>query len=170
LAKEIKGANSACFWMTATLGLALITAAAGGESLRERIVQHIDQAKSSINAALYEIGSPEIAEALIKAAQRGVRVRVVLDEARASDGKSQADALKAEGVSLRWISPGPGQLHAKFIIFDGVLTATPNYNYSREAARGSGDDEENFTSSRNLIKDFKKQFDALWETAGTSPE
>jgi cardiolipin synthase len=77
-----------------------------------------------------------LASALIKAAERGVKIRLVLEFAEASEGQLSFDALKAFPAALVHASEvyfwpvekrerneagNPGKLHAKLAVIDGVV-------------------------------------------------
>src|SRR5690349_2115588 len=70
-------------------------------SLRDQIVEHIAKAKSTINVVIYEIGSEEIADALADAKDRGVRVRVILDEERSFGVTAPEKILLDKGIPMR---------------------------------------------------------------------
>jgi phosphatidylserine/phosphatidylglycerophosphate/cardiolipin synthase-like enzyme len=135
--------------------------------LREQMVEQINGARSSIDVVVYEIGSSDIADALVMAKRRGVRVRVIVDSVHSPSATSQEKALEDEGIAVKRIGGGSGRklMHDKFILFDGSLASTPSYNRSVKSLRGA-DNDEAFTSDKTLIQKLKSQFDEFWNSTG----
>jgi phosphatidylserine/phosphatidylglycerophosphate/cardiolipin synthase-like enzyme len=139
---------------------------AGAETMRDAIVRHIDESKSSIEVAVYEISSSDIVDALIDAYHRGIRVRVVLDAGRSINGTPQDRRLGDEGVPVRRIpSESWRMLHEKFILFDGKSAFTPSYNYSKQVSQSNAETHEDLITDRSQLKQFQATFETLWQSA-----
>ena len=136
--------------------------------LRDRMVDHIDKAGSSIDLVVYEIRSEDIVDALIAAKRRGVRVRIIVDSVHSPVATYQEKALEDEGIAVKRIGGGNTRklLHDKFILFDGSEASTPSYNRSAKSLRGPGREENAFTRDKALIEKLNAQFDEFWNTSG----
>ncbi len=130
------------------------------------MVEHITQAKTSIDLVVYEIRSNELTDALILAKRRAVRVRIIVDSVHSPIATPQEKTLEDEGISIKRIR-GSGQelLHEKFILFDGATASTPGYNRSAKSLKGEGNLENAFTTDKDLIRRFKEQFENVWSNA-----
>src|SRR5438034_10041245 len=63
-----------------------------GESIRDETIRRIDHAAHTLDVAMYIFIEPTLTEALIRAKDRGVSMRVILDALQAGSATSQADA------------------------------------------------------------------------------
>ncbi|HLC47972.1 MAG TPA: phospholipase D-like domain-containing protein [Candidatus Norongarragalinales archaeon] len=98
----------------------------------DKMVSIIDSARSSIHIILFEFSYPDLKEALVHAAQRGVEVRLILDP-KVDQNLDTADFLKSRGIKIRWSSPKFNYSHAKTAIIDGRKVLTGSLNWSRNA-------------------------------------
>ena len=139
--------------------------------LRQDLVEHIGQAKSSIDLVVYEIRSNDIADALIEAKRRAVRVRVIVDNVHSPSATPQEKMLEEEGIAIKRIGGiSRDLLHDKFILFDGSSASTPSYNRSAKSLSGDGKRENAFTEDKAMIGRLKNQFDKVWNHAHTSDQ
>ncbi|MEK6954770.1 MAG: phospholipase D-like domain-containing protein [Candidatus Micrarchaeota archaeon] len=109
------------------LASAIISPGAGDE-----MVAIMDNAKSSIHIILFEFSYPDLKEALVHAAQRGVDVKLILDP-KVSQNLDTAKFLKAKGIDVKWSSSKFNYNHAKTAILDGRKVLTGSINWSRNA-------------------------------------
>ncbi len=152
------------FWWVNAAGVVLLAGPAPlyGD-LRDQLVDHISKAQSSIDLVVYEIRSSEIADALIEARRRAVRVRVIVDSVHSPIATPQEKTLEEEGIAIRRIAGGRRDLlHDKFILFDGSTASTPSYNRSAKSLRGEGNLENAFTSDKALVGLLQEEFDNVW--------
>ena len=106
----------------------------------EVILSLLRRADSSIDVMVYLLSSREIAEELAAAQQRGVRVRVLLEENPVGGGESNRIArenLSAAGVAVRWTDPSFRFTHAKVILIDGVQAAIMTLNLTASSFRNN---------------------------------
>src|ERR1017187_7353908 len=126
--------------------------------LRERIIDHMEKAHSSIDLVVYEIRSSEIVDALISAKHRGVRVRVLVDSVHSPVATPQEKALEEEGIQVKRVRGTSNDLmHDKFIMFDGSVASTPGYNRSEKSLRAKDEEEAAFTHDKAQIGALKEQ-------------
>jgi phosphatidylserine/phosphatidylglycerophosphate/cardiolipin synthase-like enzyme len=100
------------------------------------LVAAIDSAKRSILFAVYSFTSRTIADALARAAVRGVAVVGVVDAGQERSAYSMADWLAPQpGFSLRR-STGSGLMHDKVLVVDqGKRLALGSFNWTAAAER-----------------------------------
>lgn len=89
-------------------------------------------AKKSIYVQAYSLTSKAIANALIVAQQRGVKVVVIADRGQLNAKYSQIYPLKDAGISV-WIDGVQGLQHNKVIIIDESTLICGSYNFSNAA-------------------------------------
>jgi phosphatidylserine/phosphatidylglycerophosphate/cardiolipin synthase-like enzyme len=93
------------------------------------ILTDLDRARQSIDYVTFEYGLQPIAEALVRAQRRGVRVRVALDRENLVDPVEArfAGTLEAAGIPVAW-ETSTAFLHSKFIIVDERTVWTGSWN------------------------------------------
>jgi phosphatidylserine/phosphatidylglycerophosphate/cardiolipin synthase-like enzyme len=98
------------------------------------LMRLLRDARRSIDAAIYEVG-PSYRWALVRAARRGVRVRLVVD-AHLSDGNAlTARALIAAGAECRVAGVGAEAAHGKLLVVDGSVAVGTGNLIWRDAPR-----------------------------------
>lgn len=124
------------------------------------IVRHFENASRYVNVCVFTITDDRIADAMVCAAGRGVKVRVLTDDEKAFDVGSDIEWLQRRGVEVR-TDDSIHHMHHKFAVFDGEVLLNGSYNWTRGA---SDFNEENIvaTNDRGLIEQFQKEFDRLW--------
>ncbi len=98
----------------------------------EAIVQTLDNATSSILVQAYSFTSIPIAEALVRAHQRGVKVQVLLDKGQGTQRSSVADLLIRASVPVL-IDASHAIAHNKVMIIDGTTLITGSFNFTKAA-------------------------------------
>jgi phosphatidylserine/phosphatidylglycerophosphate/cardiolipin synthase-like enzyme len=148
----------------------------GNQALVSLLVQHISNARRSIDAALYSLsGTPgpgaDIANALISAKSRGVHVRVICEND--NRGTSPFNALATNGIPLisdtfDAVNNGVGLMHNKFFVFDGrggaaesVWVWTGSWNPTDP---GTNDDYQNVIEFQDpaLAGAYVLEFNEMW--------
>ena len=134
-------------------------------SITEQLVKHIDEAKKTIHIASFEFDLTDVANALIRAKDRGVDVRWITDDesgiaADTKPGRGQFKMLKAAGIPLKDDARN-ALMHNKFWLFDGQIVWTGSTNVTV-----SGMFEQNNNTivihSPELAAMYERQFADLW--------
>lgn len=130
---------------------------------QQAVVSKIKKAGDSIDIAMYYLSSRDIAQALVKAKERGVHVRVVLDQSQEIEASSKSAYLIKHGFQIRY-HLGFGLMHNKFAIIDGKTLITGSFNWTRTAEEKN---EENLLiiSDEGTINKYKGRFNYLWDTS-----
>ena len=82
----------------------------------------------------YGLTHPEIINSLIKANERGVKVRVLLDRSNLTQKYSKIEELKQAGIEVA-IDTVSGIAHNKIIIADLYTVVTGSFNFTVSAAK-----------------------------------
>ena len=133
------------------------------------IVREIGRAEKEILVAVYAFTNEEIAWALVKAGQRGVKVQVVVDqEFDAANESSKKSFLERQRVPIRRVAglekgSGPGLMHQKFAVIDRKIVLTGSYNWTMSAENANDENLLLFRDAGPLAEEYRKEFFRLWE-------
>ncbi len=116
----------------------------------------IDLARRQILVSAYDLTTGAgIVEALVRARQRGVDVRLIADKRSPCERNAGLEVLAETGTPI-WIDRAVPIAHAKVMVIDGALTLMGSYNWTRNAARNSED--LNLVASRALAAAYAAQW------------
>jgi phosphatidylserine/phosphatidylglycerophosphate/cardiolipin synthase-like enzyme len=133
----------------------------------QRLVEKIiDASESSVTIAAYQMTSKPIADALCRAAGRGVLVTAVLDRKSNPSGRgySKRDYLSKCGVAVRTDARYP-IMHDKFIVVDNKHVETGSFNYSFAAAERNAENAMVIWNNPSLAAKYAEEFDRLFAEA-----
>lgn len=129
----------ACFWAVAQPALAdqqAITRAdvyfSPDQGAQEAILSVIGLAKSEIMVQAYSFTNMQIAQAIVDAKLRGIRVTVILDKSQVTQRHSVAGFLADQGVPT-YIDSTHAIAHNKIMVIDRSTVVTGSYNFSKAA-------------------------------------
>ncbi len=94
------------------------------------LIEQVENARSTIDISVYEFKNQALADALIRAWERGVQIRMTGDCDNRSDSGYQA--LQHAGIPLRLGNPGHS-MHNKYMIIDQSMVITGSANYTDTA-------------------------------------
>ncbi|XP_055298904.1 mitochondrial cardiolipin hydrolase-like [Sitodiplosis mosellana] len=137
-----------------------------------KIMNRINGAKSSICVAMYNFSNHRLADCLLRAHRRGVKIRLVTDKSTCESGenKTQAKRLKDAGISVRISGEDDKLMHHKFCLIDGtspkgvLITGSLNWTYG-----GLSKNCENvaFISNGRVQQFYREAFDHIWNKFST---
>ena len=127
---------------------------------QKAIIKNINQAQAFINIAMYIFTDREIAIPLVKARERGVKVRVYLDKDQVDYKYSQSRFLVQKGIKTR-ISTNNYIMHNKFAIIDNRILLTGSYNWTF-SANSRNDENLMVIDDPEIIALYQNQFEKLW--------
>ncbi len=130
----------------------------------ETLVSLIDGVKKTLDVAVFTITDDRVRDALLRAHNRRVRIRVLSDAAKAHDSGSDVYALRRAGVEVR-LDDSDDHFHHKFAVFDGERTVTGSYNWTRGADRNN---RENIlvTWEVEVVRAYAEGFERMWGELG----
>jgi phosphatidylserine/phosphatidylglycerophosphate/cardiolipin synthase-like enzyme len=128
--------------------------------IRTAVLPLLDQARTSIDVAVFFLTHKGIAEKLIAAHKRGVKVRILLDSTGASNEYSKHEALRLAGIPLK-IEDFGGKMHAKSAVIDSEIVIGGSMNWTN-AGDDSNDENTIVLRSREHAAQYQRWFDTLW--------
>ncbi len=124
------------------------------------IVRALDGAGQTVHIAMYYFTDAELADAVVRAHQRGVQTYVHLDKSQVNHQYAKARYLATKGVPVR-ISSNSAIMHNKFAIVDGSTIITGSYNWTKSAYQRN--DENLLIMHRpDVAQRYKQRFAGLW--------
>jgi|GEM_PF-546962 len=128
-----------------------------------QIISEINKAKDSIFVQAYSFTDRDIAQALVEAAKKGVKVQVLLDKSNRNDKRSAKNLIIQHNLPLRFDSP-PGIAHNKIIIIDNQTVISGSYNFSA-AAYTRNTENLLVLNSPELAKEYIYNWLKRWEVS-----
>lgn len=131
-----------------------------GDACPNEIIRLVSQSRKQIEICVFTITDDRISDSILQAHRRGVKIRIITDDEKASDLGSDVDRFESAQIPLR-IDRSPAHMHHKYAIFDRQTLLTGSYNWTRSAAR---DNQENIitTTDGDLLRQFTRHFEQLW--------
>ncbi|XP_017780347.1 PREDICTED: mitochondrial cardiolipin hydrolase [Nicrophorus vespilloides] len=132
------------------------------------VLNLIKQAKETISICMYHLTLEEISTALIKAKNRGVKVRCISDIIMMECSSSKIMRLHKTGIPAKVQNTHQSLMHHKFMIIDAD---NPNnkqlmfgsLNHTIKGFLGNWDNTIT-TNNAQMIESYQEEFDRMWET------
>ena len=160
-----------CLYISSAQGLCQILFTPR-DDIRSQLIQLIKQERKSIDAAVYMFTDKTIAQALIDAYVRGVKVRVILDQISMGERYGKGVFLQNNGVAVVVHATSGGNaftmpiMHHKFFLFgqNGItgteLLWTGSYNCTASAST-IHDENVIITDDVQAIQEYRHCFALL---------
>lgn len=126
-----------------------------------KIVDLIDNSKTSIDVAVYSINNRKIVKALKRAKQRNVTLRILTDRLQAAGKYSMVTDLHDFGLNIRVHSKNKIE-HNKFAIFDDETVSTGSYNWTNTASENNSENCLFLIKETKHVRSYQMRFEELW--------
>jgi phosphatidylserine/phosphatidylglycerophosphate/cardiolipin synthase-like enzyme len=134
-----------------------------------RLAEAIDTAQETVDVAAYDFDLAPVADALVRADARGVRVRLVSDSDYADE--LGPETLQAAGIPVVFDDRDPF-MHNKFVVIDGSVVWTGSWNLTENGTYRNNNNVLVFTSTP-LAANYTTEFEEMFVDrafGATSPE
>jgi len=128
------------------------------------IVDELDHAACTIDVGIYLLTNDDVIAALERAAARGVRVRVIVEQypyGGSTDTAALVERLDAAGIEHTWSDSRFRFTHAKYIVVDRHLAIIMNMNLTVSAFK-SNREFGAISTERTLVNEAQAIFDGDW--------
>ena len=133
--------------------------------IEQQILASITRAVDTIEMAAYAFTNQNIAQSLVDAIKRGIKVSLVMDKSQTKGSQGSIhDELQQAGAAVRLISPPGGIMHDKFMIIDGKSIEWGSYNYTSRA-ENSNFENATFLADNNLAQKYHEGFASIYGQA-----
>jgi phosphatidylserine/phosphatidylglycerophosphate/cardiolipin synthase-like enzyme len=121
------------------------------------IVAELASARREILVQAYSFSCPDIANALIAASSRRVKVIVLLDHSNELETYSELGELEQHGLEV-WIDAQHAIAHNKIMIIDGRTVITGSFNFTRQAEHSNAENLLIIRDHRDLAELYRTNF------------
>lgn len=129
--------------------------------IKSQIIPLVNKSKTSIYMPTFLITHRELTSALISAKKRGVKIKVIIDAANASNKYSKHQQLRDNGIEVK-VENYAGKMHAKTMIIDEKYVVIGSMNFSRSGEE-KNDENTIILDNPQIAKFLIKQFNIIWE-------
>jgi len=176
--RESTGEMHVYFTKSVDTTRALLAPATGNQKPYLALIDRINQAKHSIDFCAYSLNLSDVANALVKAKQRGVRVRFIYDDEhqQSAVGRIKSFGIRVIDDSFGIHNDGTGLQHNKFVIFDARDTSsfsddwvwTGSYNFTTQATNNNAENAI-LIQDESLAKIYTMEFNEMWGSVSDTP-
>ncbi len=123
----------------------------------EAVLREIEQARREIKVLAYSFSSKPIAQGLIDAHKRGVRVEVLLDRSNEQEGYSDLQLFLEHGVGAH-IDAHHAIAHNKVMLIDSRTIVTGSFNFTHQAEAENAENLLVIKGHPELVEAYRQDF------------
>lgn len=132
-------------------------------SIKDTIIKTIISSEKTIDIAAFTFTAGDIAEALYNAKERGVKIRIIIDQKQDKKRCQVLEFLKEEGLDPQFLKGNVGgSMNNTFAIFDGKLLVTGSYNWTEYAEKFNYENAI-FIDESDVIEKYEKEYESLYD-------
>ena len=137
------------------------------DNAAQAIVEQIGRSRSEVLVQAYGFTHNGIAQALVKAHQRGVKVQVVMDAKSAQTNRFVVEIFDRERIAYRW--DGKHAIaHNKVMVIDQDVIITGSFNFTNSAQTRNAENLLILRSS-GLAAEYRKNWFEHWAHGRNQP-
>jgi hypothetical protein len=131
----------------------------------EKVVSMIRTCKKTLDIAIFSLTLDSIAEAILEAFQRGIKVRMIADDECAKNKGSNVKLIASVGVPCK-TDNAIYHMHHKFAVLDESVVIMGSFNWTGQAVKYN---QENifFYEDKNIAGQYAQEFERLWNSFTT---
>ena len=131
-------------------------------SNEEKVVSMLRTCKKTLDIAIFSLTLDSIAEAILEAYQRGIKVRMIADDECAKNKGSNVKLIASVGVPCK-TDNAIYHMHHKFAVLDGSVVIMGSFNWTGQAVKYN---QENilFYEDKNIASQYAQEFERLWNS------
>lgn len=130
------------------------------------IIEELDKTRKTIDIAMYYFTDRDLANAVIDAHDRGVRVRIYLDKDQKEAEYSKSRYLAKHSIPVRY-SSNPYIMHHKFCVIDNEVVVTGSYNWTASAGKRNNENLLVIHDAK-IAREYSAEFNRLWNNHGNT--
>ena len=131
----------------------------GADGLDARLATAIDRAQKSVDVAVFDFDLPRVADALVRADERGVQIRLVTD----SDYEEEAGPVQLRDAGIPIVTDERDPfMHNKFVVIDRHETWTGSWNLTHNGTYRN-DNNVVVIQSTHIADNYTAEFVEMFE-------
>ena len=132
------------------------------EGATDLIIKVLKSSEKSVKIAAYSFTSRPIADSIIEAKKRGVKIQAVVDKSQIrKSSHSIVPRLLEEKIPVR-VDYKHSLQHNKYIIVDGKTLQTGSFNYSAAAQNRNAENVIVLWNIPSIVKIYDANWENLW--------
>ena len=131
------------------------------KAIEKRVVSDIDEAKKTVYVVAYEYNLASVGEALLRAQQRGVEVRLALDEENMEKPEMAkwAEGMEQANIPISWEKTDSFS-HSKYLVIDNKIAWMGSWNFTNNDTYRNNNNVIRFTISE-VVANYAKEFSQM---------
>jgi mitochondrial cardiolipin hydrolase len=125
------------------------------------LLDFMEQAEESVDIAIYSITHERIVSKIIELKERGLKVRVLVDQRQNNSSTSRLAVLVASKVPVKRGNQ-MGSMHHKFAIVDKAYLQTGSFNFSK-SAESRNQENQVYLDCPVIVPAFVERYEQMWK-------
>jgi phosphatidylserine/phosphatidylglycerophosphate/cardiolipin synthase-like enzyme len=144
----------------------------GTPGIEANLISLIENAKVSVHGAFFEMDLPNLADALVSAAARGIDVKLVYDNEQVNKPERVQIISELTDAGIPLVPDERSAfMHNKFFVIDGNIVWTGSFNYTENASHRNNENAVIFfvpELAQNYEREFAEMFAGKFGPTSTS--
>ena len=135
-------------------------------SNEQRVVNMFRTCKKTLDIAIFTFTRDSIAQAILDAHQRGLKVRCIGDDGNSKVKGSDVRLLASVGIPCKTDNNTRFHMHNKMAIIDNSVVITGSFNWTNQAIN-KNQDNILFIEDKNIANQYTDYFNKIWDSFDT---
>ena len=135
-------------------------------SNEQRVVNMFRTCKKTLDLAIFTFTRDSIAQAILEAHQRGVKIRCIGDDGNSKVKGSDVRLLASVGIPCKTDNNLRFHMHNKMAIIDNSVVITGSFNWTSQAVN-KNQDNILFIEDKNIASQYTDYYNKIWESFNT---
>ena len=135
-------------------------------SNEQRVVSMFRTCKKSLDIAIFTFTRDSIAQAILDAHQRGLKIRCIGDDGNSKVKGSDVRLLASVGIPCKTDNNPRFHMHNKMAIIDNSVVITGSFNWTNQAIN-KNQDNILFIEDKNIANQYTEYFNKIWDSFDT---
>ena len=140
-------------------------------SNEQRVVNMFRTCKKTLDIAIFTFTRDSIAQAILEAHQRGLKIRCIGDDGNSKVKGSDVRLLASVGIPCKTDNNFRFHMHNKMAIIDNSVVITGSFNWTNQAIN-KNQDNILFIEDKDIANQYTEYFNKIWDgfTTVITPE
>ena len=135
-------------------------------SNEQRVVNMFRTCKKTLDLAIFTFTRDSIAQAILEAQQRGVKIRCIGDDGNSKVKGSDVRLLASVGIPCKTDNNLRFHMHNKMAIIDNSVVITGSFNWTSQAVN-KNQDNILFIEDKDIASQYTDYYNKIWDSFNT---